>query len=150
MSRNCRSVSECTQQRRELDLTQEALAERAGCSVDTIRKVEAGSMRPSRQLAEILAARLEIPPEEWPALVALARSAPLREPSARPAIDAAPRAAHVAALPVQPTSFIGRQREIATCLAILRHADARLLTIVGPGGGGKTRIALSYYRADAG
>jgi len=132
------------QQRRELELTQEELAERAGCSVDTIRKLEAGSLRPSRQLAEILAAKLEIPPDKQSALVALARHGPLREASARPAAHApaVARAVPVASLPVQPTSFIGRQHEIATCLAILRRADARLLTLVGPGGGGKTRLAL--------
>src|SRR5215210_7177873 len=64
------------QQRRQLDLTQEELAERVGCSVDTIRKLEAGSVRPSRHLAEILAARLDIPASECSAFISLARTAP--------------------------------------------------------------------------
>jgi len=43
-------------------------------------------------------------------------------------------------LPVQVTSFIGRERELA---AIDRRlATARLLTLTGPGGAGKTRLAL--------
>jgi predicted ATPase/transcriptional regulator with XRE-family HTH domain len=130
------------QQRRELDLTQEALAVRAGYSVDTIRRVEAGSLRPSRQLAEILAAKLEIPPAEQAALVALARSGRLRQAASAPGGSAAPQAAAVVGLPAQQTPLIGRRREITACLAVLRAADARLLTLVGPGGAGKTRLAF--------
>jgi len=43
-------------------------------------------------------------------------------------------------LPVQLTSFIGREREIAEIKTILD--DSRLLTLTGPGGCGKTRLAL--------
>src|SRR5215217_8110709 len=49
-------------QRKEQDLTQEALAERAGCSWEMVRKIEAGTARPSRQLAELLAAALDVLP----------------------------------------------------------------------------------------
>src|SRR6188508_1576194 len=52
------------QQRRSLDLTQDELAERIGCSSDLIRKVEAGTRRPSRYIAEQLAHSLEIVPEK--------------------------------------------------------------------------------------
>ena len=45
-------------------------------------------------------------------------------------------------LPVQPTRFIGRTRELVEALALLREDDVRLLTLVGPGGAGKTRLAL--------
>ena len=44
------------------------------------------------------------------------------------------------ALPVQPTSFIGREEEIEEARHLL--ARAQLLTLVGPGGTGKTRLAL--------
>ena len=43
-------------------------------------------------------------------------------------------------LPQQPTSFIGREKELAEVAALL--AGSRLLTLVGPGGAGKTRLAL--------
>ncbi|MDQ2713634.1 MAG: tetratricopeptide repeat protein [Chloroflexota bacterium] len=45
-------------------------------------------------------------------------------------------------LPVQSTSFIGRQREIAAIEQLVRREDVRLLTLTGPGGMGKTRLAL--------
>jgi tetratricopeptide (TPR) repeat protein/transcriptional regulator with XRE-family HTH domain len=50
--------------RKALDLTQEALAQRVFCSGFTIRKIEADERRPSRRLAERLAASLVIPEEE--------------------------------------------------------------------------------------
>ena len=45
-------------------------------------------------------------------------------------------------LPVQPTPFAGRQRELAQVLSILRTPEARLVTLTGAGGSGKTRLAL--------
>jgi predicted ATPase/class 3 adenylate cyclase len=44
-------------------------------------------------------------------------------------------------LPVQPTALLGREREIDRVAALLR-SDARLVTLTGPGGTGKTRLAL--------
>jgi predicted ATPase/class 3 adenylate cyclase/DNA-binding CsgD family transcriptional regulator len=45
-------------------------------------------------------------------------------------------------LPVQPTPFLGREHEIAAIGDLLRHEDVRLVTLTGPGGTGKTRLAL--------
>jgi predicted ATPase len=45
-------------------------------------------------------------------------------------------------LPVQPTPFLGRERELGEVLGLLRADDARLLTLTGPGGSGKTRLAV--------
>lgn len=45
-------------------------------------------------------------------------------------------------LPMQPTAFIGRKQELTHAQLLLTNADCRLLTINGPGGIGKTRLAL--------
>ena len=46
-------------------------------------------------------------------------------------------------LPSQPTPFIGREQELADITDTLANAGTRLMTIVGPGGIGKTRLALA-------
>jgi predicted ATPase len=45
-------------------------------------------------------------------------------------------------LPLQPTPFVGRVDELAEIMALLVDPACRLLTLVGPGGIGKTRLAL--------
>jgi predicted ATPase len=45
-------------------------------------------------------------------------------------------------LPVPATPFLGRQRELAEVVGLLTRDDVRLLTLTGPGGTGKTRLAL--------
>jgi hypothetical protein len=46
-------------------------------------------------------------------------------------------------LPLPPTPLVGRERELADALAAVRDRGARLLTLVGPGGSGKTRLVLA-------
>ena len=50
------------------------------------------------------------------------------------------RALNETNLPPQPTSFVGRERELAEVLALIRSAP--FVTLTGPGGSGKTRLAL--------
>jgi class 3 adenylate cyclase len=45
-------------------------------------------------------------------------------------------------LPIQPTPFIGREKEVDTIQQMLLRQDVRLVTLTGPGGVGKTRLAL--------
>jgi class 3 adenylate cyclase len=49
-------------------------------------------------------------------------------------------------LPVQPTPFIGREKEVAAVMQLLHREDVRLLTLTGPGGTGKTRLAFLVWR----
>jgi serine/threonine protein kinase/DNA-binding XRE family transcriptional regulator len=60
--------------RRALDLTQEELARRVGCAAITIRKIEAGDLRPSQQIAKRLAQALAIPLNDRAEFVRQARS----------------------------------------------------------------------------
>lgn len=53
-------------------------------------------------------------------------------------------------LPPSPTPFVGRQEGLADLGALLADPDCRLLTLVGPGGIGKTRLALQAAGAQRG
>ena len=50
-------------------------------------------------------------------------------------------------LPAQATPLVGRDRELAEIVALLRRQDVRCVTLTGPGGTGKTRLALSVAAA---
>ena len=128
------------QRRKELGLTQEALAERAGCSWETVRKIEAGIVRPSQQLAELLVVHLAVPPAERADAVRLLRAIP---PTPKAALAPASAARNPRPLPIPPTSLIGRAPEVARLRALLGRFEGRLITLVGPPGIGKTRLALA-------
>jgi non-specific serine/threonine protein kinase len=131
--------------RQRAALSQEALAERAGLSVDAVSVIERRTRGvPRPDTVALLARALELGPEERAAFAAAAHphSVPAAAaPAASPASDAAPPALPV--LPVALTSFIGREREMAAVCTRLREPGTRLLTLTGAGGVGKTRLALA-------
>ena len=136
------------QARTELDLTQEALAELAGCSVQTVRSFESGRRRPSRDMAGRLADVLQVPLTERDMFVRVAR-APLGShlvhdgPDARAsAVPVQPRVGPRLSVPLPPEALIGRHADLLRLREALLTDGRRLVTVLGPGGIGKTRIAL--------
>jgi len=119
--------------RKSLDLTQRQLAERADFSAETLRKIEAGRLRPSQALAERLATALAIPPSEHVSFVRFARVQPQEAPAAVPARPS---------FPTSPMALIGRAADTAAVHALLLRDNVRLLTLSGAPGAGKTRLAL--------
>jgi len=138
--------------RKAFDLTREALADRVGCSVSTIRKLEEEERRPSTQIAELLAEIFKISPTERTAFLEFARGDWRSTPSL--GNEEAPWRASTQALPQQPrsnipgtfTSLIGRDKDISAVCDYLTHPDIRLVTLIGPGGIGKTRLSIASAR----
>ncbi|MCB0179102.1 MAG: tetratricopeptide repeat protein [Anaerolineae bacterium] len=65
------------------------------------------------------------------------------EPQPQPSPPLTPRrSARLHNFPAQPTPFIGRQQELSEIADRLENPDCRLLTLTGPGGMGKTRLAI--------
>jgi len=132
------------EQRIARHLTQEELAERVACSTALIRKIEAGLRTPSRQTAELIAAWLQVPEAKRDDFLDFARGDMIaREPATVfPGASAARSSPVPGNIPAPLTPLIGRSHEIESLLDLLVRADHRLLTLVGPPGIGKTRLAL--------
>src|SRR5262249_36727461 len=138
------------QRRASLDLRQEELAEGINCSVVTVRKIEAGERRPSRQIADLLADYFSIPDDERVAFLHYAR----QEPSTTLAVadgtaSLSPWRAlyrQLSNVPAESSELIGREHEVAAVLDLLRREGIRLVTLTGPAGIGKTRLSLRVAR----
>src|SRR6476620_4920057 len=143
------------------DLTRSDLAHQVGCSVKTTEKIESGERRPSKLLASLLAQHLGIPVEDRENFVRLARGIDVSDQGGLPPglgisalignmLKLAP--AHVVLhrshnLPAYSGNSIGREADTAALSALLLQPGVRLLSITGPPGIGKTRLAVEIARS---
>ena len=126
------------------NLTQEALAERAGLSTRGISDLERGARtHPYRETLGMLVSALALSGAERAAFVRAAQrpgrpNAAIRERGERPR------------LPEPLNRLIGREQELAAVGALLGDESVRLVTMTGTGGVGKTRLALAAAAAASG
>lgn len=122
--------------RENAGMTQEALAERAGLSRDAISALERGRRsRPHPPTLAAISDALGLPAGD---------RAALRAAASRQASDERQGAQRstVRRIPAQSTRVIGRQQETDSVTDLLAHGGARLISLVGPAGVGKTRLAI--------
>ena len=120
-------------------LSQEGLAERAGLSARAVSDLERGARRvPYRETVRLLADALHLSDADHVALEAAI------DRGRGPVTGASPRPGPLSpTLPAAVTPLIGRNQEVATLLSQLRQSEARLFTLTGPPGIGKSRLAAA-------
>jgi predicted ATPase/DNA-binding XRE family transcriptional regulator len=129
--------------RRDRGLTQEELAEKATLSVRAISDLERGlKYRPRKDTVQLLVEALELTDEQREAFWRAARGIGKPDRISQHGSPETPTN-----LQDEPTPFIGREREVARLVHLLQQPKARLITLTGPGGTGKTRLALEVAAA---
>jgi ABC-type oligopeptide transport system substrate-binding subunit/transcriptional regulator with XRE-family HTH domain len=133
-----------------LDLTQDALARRVGCSSAAIKKIEHDQRRPSRTMATRLAEALGLAPDQRDRFVAagLGELAPDRLGSVAAPADPGPAPPWMVPPPDQkPRQVVGRDGELARLRAHLDAALAghgRAAFVTGEAGQGKTALLTAF------
>jgi predicted ATPase/DNA-binding XRE family transcriptional regulator len=129
-----------------LGLSRDALAEQVGYSVAMLRKIEGDERRPSEKAAALLAKALAIPPEQEAGFLKVARQEStidhLDEPGEEGAFPWQTVPQPQTNLPVPPTLFVGRDKELARLTDLLEDPACHLVTLVGLAGIGKTRLSV--------
>ncbi|HET8905668.1 MAG TPA: helix-turn-helix domain-containing protein [Ktedonobacterales bacterium] len=121
-------------------LSQEALAQRADLSTRVISDLERGLHRSLRGTTlDLLASARSLSAQQRVLLLAAARPDLIDVPLEM-AQYASPT--EIPGLPTPPTAVVGRESESAELRALLHRNATRLVTVTGPSGVGKTRIAL--------
>jgi predicted ATPase/tetratricopeptide (TPR) repeat protein len=119
-------------------LSQEALAERAAMSARGISDLERGIHRaPYQQTVNLLVDALGLDRGQRALMAAAARRT-----GRMAAVPPRPQTSPRHNLPEEATSFVGRAAELAMLKDLLQRPQVRLVTLTGPGGSGKTRLAL--------
>jgi predicted ATPase/DNA-binding CsgD family transcriptional regulator/DNA-binding XRE family transcriptional regulator len=116
--------------RSSLGLSQEQLARRLGVSFATVNRWESGRTQLS---ARALSALAEL-------------EADVAERAERTERSESPEGTRADQMPVARSSFVGRARELAELAALMGRS--RLVTLIGPGGAGKTRLAAELLSRD--
>lgn len=133
--------------RRSDDLTQQALARAAKCSEHTIKKLEQGLRRPSPQMAASLADALRLTDDERTAFMRAGTGGTETDPNAIGAVGPLTTILGAETMTVHCwDALVGRSRELTDVPAQLQRS--RLVTLCGPGGVGKSRLAAEIARRD--
>jgi len=126
--------------RSTLGLSQEQLARRLGVSFATVNRWESGRTQLSaRALTAVAELEAEVAERTANSPRGSAASTPLPG-------NASSNTSPADQLPVARSSFVGRARELAELAALVRQS--RLVTLIGPGGAGKTRLATELLSRD--